>query len=111
MTKSKKNHVKIGDKVQVLSGNQKGVIGTIQSLLPKQSIVYIDGILPRLKRVKAKQKEETTNSEANQIELQIPIHISNVMLWDNQSNQASRIGYKMVDEKKRRYFKKSGNFV
>ena len=104
--KKKFNHIKIGDKVKIISGNQKGIIGTINTILIKKSILYIDGISPRLKVIK-----NSRDGETKQIDLQIPIHFSNVMLWDNQENLASRIGYKIVENKKRRYFKKSGNLV
>ena len=45
--------------------------------------------------------------ESKKVELPISIHISNVMLWDKDSNQISRIGYKIIEGKKKRYFKKS----
>lgn len=106
MKKNKFSHIKIGDKVKIISGNQKGIIGTINTVLTKKSIVYIDGISPRLKIMK-----NSRDGETKQLDLQIPIHLSNVMLWDNQQNVASRIGYKMVENKKKRYFKKSGNLV
>lgn len=106
MKKNKFSHIKIGDKVKIISGNQKGIIGTINTVLTKKSIVYIDGISPRLKIMK-----NSRDGETKQLDLQIPIHLSNVMLWDNQQNVASRIGYKMVEKKKKRYFKKSGNLV
>ena len=106
MKKNKFNHIKIGDKVKIISGNQKGIIGTINTILTKKTIVYIDGISPRIKILK-----NSRDGETKQIDLQIPIHFSNVMLWDNQQNIASRIGYKIVENKKRRYFKKSGNLV
>ena len=105
MTKIQKNHVKIGDKIKVISGKNKGTIGTIM-LIQSKSIVHIDTIKSRLKVVKDKAKKQ-----AIQIEIQTPIHISNVMLWDNSNNLMSRIGYKRIDEKKIRYFKKSGNLV
>jgi large subunit ribosomal protein L24 len=96
----KQSHLKLGDKIQVISGIQKGTIGTITSLFLKKSIAYIDSIEPRQKSTKTKT-----------IEIQIPIHISNLMLWDTQFNQPSRIGYQFVEKKKMRYFKKSGNLV
>jgi large subunit ribosomal protein L24 len=105
MTKNK-SHVKIGDKIKVISGNQKGVIGTITTLLPKTSVAFIDTISPRLKYLKKPQE-----GESKKIELQIPIHISNIMLWENAKNNCSRIGYKILNQEKKRYFKKSGNFV
>eukprot|EP01041_Mallomonas_annulata_P000056 gene56-60_t len=63
-------------------------------------------ISPRLKTVK-----NPKDGESKKVELQIPIHISNVMLWDKEENIAGRIGYKMIDNQKRRYFKKSGNLL
>jgi large subunit ribosomal protein L24 len=106
MKKMKFSHIKIGDKVKIISGNQKGIIGRINTILMKKSIVYIDGISPRLKVSK-----NSRDGKTEQINLEIPIHFSNVMLWDSQENIASRIGYKMVENKKRRYFKKSGNLI
>jgi large subunit ribosomal protein L24 len=101
-----KTHVKIGDKVKVISGSNKGVIGNIASLLKKDSLVTIEGILPRIKYIKSSQTQES-----KKVELPITIHLSNVMLWDTAINKSSRIGYKMIEGKKVRYFKKSGNVL
>lgn len=106
MKQKTNTHVKIGDKVKVITGKEKGFIGVITSLVTKKSIVILDGITPRITFKKSPQ-----GGEAKKIEVQIPIHSSNVMLWDKDANQASKIGYKVVDEKKVRYFKKSGNIV
>jgi large subunit ribosomal protein L24 len=106
MNKKMNSHVKIGDKVKVISGKQKGFIGTITSMVTKESIVFLDGITPRIKFRKNPQGQESIKSE-----IQIPIHASNVMLWDKEKNMASKIGYKIVNDKKVRYFKKSGNIV
>ena len=100
------SHVKIGDKVKVISGKQKGFIGVITSLVSKKSVVFLDGVTPRIKFKKTPQ-----GGEAQKIEIQIPIHLSNVMLWDKDANTASKIGYKIVNDQKVRYFKKSGNLV
>ena len=106
MKKQIKNHLKIGDKIKVLTGNNKGFIGKVGSVNSKDSTITIEGIIPRIKYIKDRQSGET-----KKLELQIAIHSSNVMLWDNVSNSASRIGYKLVEGKKVRYFKKSGNLV
>jgi ribosomal protein L24 len=37
--------------------------------------------------------------------------MSNFLLWDEKNNKASRIGYKLIENIKQRYFKKSGNKV
>jgi large subunit ribosomal protein L24 len=106
MNKMKKSHIKVGDKVKVISGNQKGFIGNIKTIFKNKSILFLEGVLPRIKYVKNKQ-----GGEPKKLELSIPIHISNVMLWDNASNLSSRIGYKFLNDQKKRYFRKSGNFV
>jgi large subunit ribosomal protein L24 len=106
MTKNKKSQIKIGDKIKVIAGNNKGFIGDITSLSHKNSTVFIEGITPRIKYVKDRQ-----GGESQKTELQLAIHSSNVMLWDAASNTASRMGYKLVEGKKVRYFKKSGNLV
>ena len=101
-----KLHIKVGDKVKIISGDQKGYIGVIKTILSKKSVVFIEGILPRIKYTKNKQ-----GGDPQKIEIQTSIHISNIMLWDNQSNSASRVGYKLIENAKKRYFKKSGNLV
>ena len=106
MNKKHKFHVKIGDKIKIIAGNQRGLVGTIRSLITKKSVAVIDGILPRIK-----YKKQNSNSEAQKIEIQLPIHISNLMLWDEKNNKASRIGYKLIEKIKKRYFKKSGNIL
>lgn len=66
----------------------------------------IDTVLPRIKFVKNRE-----GGESKKMELQIPIHISNVMLWDKEANLSSKIGYKLINNEKKRYFKKSGNIL
>lgn len=106
MNKKINSHVKIGDKVKVIAGSQKGFIGTISSIVTKKSLVVIEGILPRIKYTKNRQGGDPVKNE-----IPMSIHVSNVMLWDKEANVASKIGYKTVDNKKVRYFKKSGNLV
>jgi large subunit ribosomal protein L24 len=106
MTNVFKKHVKVGDRVQVITGKQKGLIGNIEAINIKKSTVIIDSLVPRIKYTKNPQ-----GGEAKKIEIKIAIHISNVMLWDKQANKGSKIGYKLIDGLKKRYFKKSGNLV
>lgn len=101
-----KKHIKVGDKIKVISGSNKGIIGNVISILEKNSIVNVEGIPPRIKYLKANQNEEPKKAE-----LPIGIHISNIMLWDKERNKSGRIGYKLVNGKKVRYFKKSGNVI
>ena len=106
MIKQAKKHIKIGDRVKIITGIHKDLIGNILTINIKKSTVFIDNILPRIKYAKNPQGGEATKSE-----LQVPVHISNVMLWDKESNTSSKIGYKVINNEKKRYFKKSGNIL
>jgi large subunit ribosomal protein L24 len=111
--KNSKTHVKVGDQVKIISGKEKGVIGKILFLNHSKFLAQIDSIkaLERYftKPEKQKQLENSSSKELNQ-KKSIPkfIHVSNLMLWDTETQKSSRIGYKLVENKKLRYFKKSG---
>ena len=103
---NKKLHVKVGDKVKVIAGNHKGLIGVITMVNQKKLVANIDGVIPRIRYAKNPQ-----GGEARKMEIPISIHISNLMLWDTENNTSSRIGYKTINDQNQRYFKKSGNLV
>jgi large subunit ribosomal protein L24 len=106
MMKKNKLHVKIDDKIKIIAGNEKGLVGTINSIFQDKSMAIIEGVVPRIK-----YKKKTPNGDSQKLEIPYLIHTSNLMLWDNQANQSSRIGYKVVENTKKRYFKKSGNIL
>jgi len=108
MEKSKKHHIKIGDKVKVITGNQKGYIGIITFFWRKKSCVSLEGSVPRIRFIR---KQVGTESKQEVKKIPVLIHVSNVMLWDSKKNESSRIGYKIVEGKKQRYFKKSNTLV
>ena len=85
--------LKTGDKVVVIAGSNKGKIGTIKKVLRKDQKVIVEGI----NMVKKHQKP--VGSETGGIlEIEAPIHVSNVMLLDPKTNKATRTGV-TVDEK------------
>jgi large subunit ribosomal protein L24 len=102
MKENSKCHVKVGDQVKIITGDNKGTIGTIESILFKKSVLFIKEIQPRVKSIK-----NTQGGEAKKVERPIPIHLSNVMLWDEETKSASKIGYTIIENKKYRYFKTS----
>jgi len=96
-----KIRLKIGDTVKILTGTDKGSIGQITSIIRKSQKVVVSDINKKFKHVKPKTKEET--GEIKQFEA--PIHISNVMLCDNEV--ASRFSMVYEDGKKVRCLKKT----
>ena len=104
--KLSKNHIKIGDKIKVIAGDQKGFLGNVLSISKKDSSVILDGLLPRVRFMKNSQ-----GGDPKKVEIPLSIHVSNVMLWDKEANKADRIGMKEIDGQKKRYFKKSGHIL
>lgn len=98
--------LKVGDKIKIITGNEKGLLGTILSMDRKKSLVTIDTVLPRIRYIKNKQSGEIEKKT-----IQVAIHISNIMLWDKEANICSKIIYKIINNEKRRVFKKSGNII
>lgn len=101
-----KLHIKKGDTVVVIAGSSKGTKGEVLEVLPKQNRVIVE----QANTVKKHQKP-TQDNPGGIIEKAAPIHISNVMLVDPKTGEATRIGRKEVDGKLERYSKKSGEII
>lgn len=71
-----KYHVKTGDEVVVIAGNERGKRGKILQVQRKQNRVLVEGLRIIKKHVRKNQE----NPEGAIIEREGPIHISNVML-------------------------------
>lgn len=99
--------IKKGDKVQIIAGRDKGKTGVVLAALPKQDRVVVEGMNIRKKHIKPSQ----TNQQGGIVEFEAPIHVSNVMILDPKEGQPTRVGYKVVNDKKVRYAKKSGEIL
>ncbi|WP_182201178.1 50S ribosomal protein L24 [Paraliobacillus salinarum] len=97
-------HVKKGDKVQVISGKDKGKQGTILVAYPKKDRVLVEGV----NMVKKHAKPSQDNPQGGIIEQEASIHVSNVLPIDPKSGEPTRVGYEDRDGKKVRIAKKSG---
>ncbi|MBM6616148.1 50S ribosomal protein L24 [Bacillus suaedaesalsae] len=97
-------HVKKGDKVQVISGKDKGKQGVILEAFPKKDRVLVEGV----NIVKKHSKPSQANPQGGIISKEAPIHVSNVMPLDPKSGVPTRVGYQVVDGKKVRIAKVSG---
>lgn len=100
-------HVKKGDKVQVIAGKDKGKQGVVTSVLPKKNRVIIEG----LNIVKKHQKPTQVNPEGGIIEMEAPIHASNVLPLDPKTGKPTRVGYQVIDGNKVRVAKVSGEVL
>ena len=100
-------HVKTGDKVKVISGKYKGKEGVILKSFPKQNRVLVEGV----NIVKKHQKPSQANQTGGVVEMEAPIHVSNVMLIDPSTGVATRVSYKVENGKKVRVSKRTGEVL
>ena len=84
------------DNVIVISGNFKGKTGKILKVFPKKHRVIIEGVNLRKKHTKASQQ----NPQGGIIEKEAPIDASNIMILDPKSNEATKIGKKIIIDEK-----------
>jgi len=98
-----KFHIKKGDRVQVISGNNKGEKGEVLEMFPDKSRAIVDNV-----NMVKKHRKPTQNNPGGIVDIAASIHISNLMLLDPKTGEPTRIGRKVVDGKLVRYAKKSG---
>ncbi len=81
-----------GDKVRVITGEDRGKEGSVLRTYPKEDKVLVEGI----NIVKKHAKPTQANPEGGILEYEAPIHASNVMLVDKKD--VTRVGYKTITE-------------
>lgn len=94
-------HVKKGDTVQVMSGKDKGKQGVILKAMPSKNRVVVEGV----NVIKKHAKPSQANPQGGILEIEAPIHVSNVMPLDPKTGKPTRVGFKVVDGKKVRVAK------
>ena len=102
------NKIRKGDEIIVITGRDKGKRGTI-SLRVDDNYVLVDGINLVKKHTKPNPLKGTTGGI---VEKSMPIHQSNVAIFNAVSGKADRVGVKLLaDGKKARVFKSSGDEI
>lgn len=100
-------HVKTGDTVYVISGKDKGKTGKVKKVFTKKGKVVVEGINIVTKHL----KPSSVNPQGGVVEQEAAIYSSKVMLFDEKTGKPTRVGHKIVDGKKVRYSKKSGEII
>ena len=102
------NKIRKGDEVIVLTGRDKGKRGTV-TLRKDDSYILVDGINLVKKHAKPNPLKGTTGGI---IEKAMPIHQSNVAIFNTATGKADRVGIKLqADGKRVRVFKSSGEEI
>ena len=97
------------DTVIVKTGNSKGLKGKVIKVFPKEEKAMVEGV----NLISKHTKPNAANPQGGIVKQEAPIHISNLMLVDPKSGDATRIGRKKNDKtgKLVRYSKKSGEVI
>jgi large subunit ribosomal protein L24 len=100
--------IKKGDTVIVITGKDKGKSGEVVRAYPSEQKVLVKGINLVKKHMKVTDKKEAAEGGGKIVEVERPIHVSNVMYLDPKSGKGSRLGISREGGKRLRVVKKSG---
>ena len=98
--------IRKGDRVVIISGKDKNKIGEILEVFRKN-----DKILVKDVNVITKHQRQTATVSGGLIKKESPIHVSNVMIADPKDDRPTRVGVKIIDGRKARYAKRSGEII
>jgi large subunit ribosomal protein L24 len=103
------NKIKKGDEVIVISGKDAGKKGTVLSVIKDDNKLLVDGINIAKKHVKA---NPNTGERGGIVSKPMPIHRSNVMVYDPTTQKGSKVGIRILkDGQRARYFKASDQLI
>ena len=95
--------IRKGDKVIVITGRDKGRSGEVIEMRPTEGRALVRGI----HMVKRHQKQSATQ-EGGIVSKEASVHLSNLAIADPKDGKPTRVGFKMVGDKKVRVAKRSG---
>lgn len=101
-----KLHIKKGDTVLVLAGDDKGKSGKVLTVFPEKNRAIVEGL-----NIVSKHRKPTAQNTGGKIDkIEAPIHISNLMV--TVAGKPTRVGRKLNENNKlQRYAKKTGDFI
>jgi len=103
---ARKQSILKGDRVRVIRGNFRDAEGSVLRVITDQDRVVVEGVNMR----KRHERPSQANPEGGIMTFEAPIHISNVMLIDPTSEEASRVRTRIeADGTKERIAVKTGN--
>jgi large subunit ribosomal protein L24 len=100
--------IKKGDNVVVIAGRDKGKRGDIARIVD-DSHVLVNGINAMKKHAKPNPMK---NQPGGIISKEMPIHVSNIAIWNPITQKADRIGFRIMDDgRKLRFYKSNGELI
>ncbi len=98
--------IKKDDMVKVITGVDKGKVGKVLRVLPKEDKVVVQGV-----NIKTKHQKQTRTAPSEIRHMEAPIHVSNVMYYNESTKEATRLGARIEDGRKVRVAKKGDSVI
>lgn len=103
-----KLHIKKGDNVYILAGEDRGKTGRVLTMLPSKGRAIVEGVNIVTKATKPSAK----HPQGGLVKMEAPIHLSNIALVDPKTGKPTRVGFRKDEKGKTvRYSKKSGQEI
>ena len=105
--------IRTDDQVQIISGKDSGKQGRVLRTNPKKQTVYVEDLnmIKRHQRAQPSPSGQGPGKDGGIIEMEGPIHVSNVAHMDPKDRKPTKVGYKTVDGAKLRFARKSGETI
>jgi len=97
--------IRKGDNVVVITGRDKGKTGEVIRMIPDENRAVVRGV-----NIVRRHQRQTASAQGGIITKEMPIHVSNIALTD-AAGKATRVGFKMVGDRKVRFAKRSGETI
>ncbi|MDG2396336.1 MAG: 50S ribosomal protein L24 [Flavobacteriaceae bacterium] len=98
--------IRKGDKVKVIAGEHKGSEGNVVEILKEKNMAIVEGV----NLVKKHSKPNAKNPQGGIKDIESPLHISNLSLITKEG-KATRVGYRIENDKKVRFSKKTNELI
>jgi large subunit ribosomal protein L24 len=99
--------IKKGDRVVVTTGRDKGKKGEVLKVFPKEERALVSNI-----NIVKRHQRQTQTAQGGIVNKEAPVHLSNLAHVDPKSGNATRVGWKVLEDGRRvRFAKKSGEVI
>jgi large subunit ribosomal protein L24 len=99
--------IRKGDFVEVISGNERGKRGRVLRIIRDKERVVVQGVNLRWKHMRKSQQ----NPQGGRLRREMPVHLSNVMIYDEEKGARTRVAFEVIDGKKLRIGRRTGTEI
>jgi large subunit ribosomal protein L24 len=102
-------HIRNGDEVVIRSGKERGKRGEVIKVIPEKDSVLVENV----NVVKKHQQQQSQDQPGGILEIEAPIHVSNVQLICPHTDEPTKVGRQYDDDRERwvRVSKQSGEVI